>query len=225
MPKFNKPKLNQPKLNKSKVNKSKVDDRADQSQFLPSQSELPPVQLDETIVAGRRPKPVNDFQRLLAEVTELRSGFDPEMLANIDKNLAFNTKQFETKISKILGSKNLDCNLKNSVKYLDYIKQNIQLPCHVTGIEEFEWEEEYTMGYGSKKEYARLKKTQPSYTDTFTISRLDDFVIHEEGIFVEVQRVGDRQKFVLPLSELESVDLISRNNQLLDDYAVWFINY
>ncbi|MEG4200649.1 calcium-binding protein [Microcoleus sp. Pol12A5] len=225
MPKFNKPKLNQPKLNKSKVNKSKVDDRADQSQFLPSQSELPPVQLDETIVAGRRPKPVNDFQRLLAEVTELRSGFDPEMLANIDKNLAFNTKQFETKISKILGSKNLDCNLKNSVKYLDYIKQNIQLPCHVTGIEEFEWEEEYTMGYGSKKEYARLKKTQPSYTDTFTISRLDDFVIQEEGIFVEVQRVGDRQKFVLPLSELESVDLISRNNQLLDDYAVWFINY
>ncbi|MEG4215043.1 calcium-binding protein [Microcoleus sp. Pol14C6] len=225
MPKFTKSKVNQPKLNKSKVNKSKVDDRADQSQSLLSQSELPPVQLDETIVAGRRPKPINDFQRLLAEVTELRSGFDPQMLANSDKNLAFNTKQFETKISKILGSKNIDCNLKNSLKYLDYIKQNIQLPCHVTGIEEFEWEEEYTMGYGSTKEYAKLKKTQPSYTDTFTITRLDDFVIQEEGIFVEVQRIGDRQKFMLPLSELESVDVISRNNQLLDDYAVWFINY
>ena len=219
------PKLNQPKVNKSKVNKSKVDDRPDQSQSLPSQSELPPVQLDETIVAGRRPKPLNDFQRLLAEVTELRSGFDPEMLAHIEKNIPFNIKQFETKISKILGSKNIDFNLKNSLKYLDYIKQNIQLPCHVTGIEEFEWEEEYTMGSGSKKEYARLKKTQPSYTDRFTINRLEDLVVQEEGIFVEVQRIGDRQKFMLPLSELESVDVISRNNQLLDDYAVWFINY
>ncbi|MEG4517041.1 MULTISPECIES: calcium-binding protein [unclassified Microcoleus] len=225
MPKFNKPKLNQPKVNKSKVNKSKLDDRPDHSKSLPSQSELPPVQLDETIVAGRRPKPLDDFQRLLAEVTELRSGFDPEMLAHIDKNLPFNTKQFETKISKILVSKNIDCTLKNSVKYLEYIKQNIQLPCHVTGIEEFEWEEEYTMGYGSKKEYAKLKKTQPSYTDRFTINRLDDFVIQEEGIFVQVQRVGDRQKFMLPLFELESVDVISRNNQLLDDYAVWFLNY
>ncbi|MEG4849359.1 calcium-binding protein [Microcoleus sp. B5-D4] len=225
MPKFNKPKLNQPKVNKSKVNKSKVDDRPDQSQSLPSQSQLPPVQLDETIVAGRRPKPLNDFQHLLEELSELRSGFDPEMLAHLDKNIPFNTKQFETKISKILASKNIDSTLKNSVKYLEYIKQNIQLPCHVTGIEEFEWEEEYTMGYGSKKEYARLKKTQASYTDRFTINRLDDFVIQEEGIFVEVQRVSDRQKFMLPLFELESVDASSPNNQLLDDYAVWCINY
>ncbi|MEG3924870.1 calcium-binding protein [Microcoleus sp. D3_18a_C4] len=225
MPKFNKPKLNQPKVNKSKVNQSQLDDRPDQSQSLSSESELPPVQLDETIVAGRRPKPVNDFQRLLEELSELRAGFDPEMLAHLDKNIPFNTQQFETKISKILGSKNIDVSLKNSVKYLNYIKQNIQLPCHVTGIEEFEWEEEYTMGSGSKKEYARLKKTQPSYTDRFTINRLEDLVVQEEGIFVEVQRVGDRQKFMLPLSELESVDVTSRNNQLLDDYAVWFINY
>ncbi|MEG4121190.1 calcium-binding protein [Microcoleus sp. N9_B4] len=225
MPKFNKPKLNQPKVNKSKVNKSKVDDRPDLSNSLPSQSELPPVQLDETIVAGRRPKPVNDFQSLLEELSELRAGFDPEMLAHLDKNMPFNTTQFETKISKILGSKNIDFSLKNSLKYLEYIKQNIQLPCHVTGIEEFEWEEEYTMGSGSKKEYARLKKTQPSYSDRFTINRLEDLVLQEEGIFVEVQRVGDRQKFMLPLFELESVDASSRNNQLLDDYAVWFINY
>ncbi|MEG4391879.1 calcium-binding protein [Microcoleus sp. BROC3] len=225
MPKFNKPKLNQPKVNKSKVNQSKFDDRPDQSKSLSSQSDLPPVQLDETIVAGRRPKPVNDFQRLLEELSELRSGFDPEILAHIEENIPFNTQQFETKISKILGSKNIDCTLKNSVKYLEYIKQNIQLPCHVTGIEEFEWEEEYTMGSGSKKEYARLKKTKPSYTDRFTINRLEDLVVQEEEIFVEVQRVGDCRTFTLPLSDLESVDASSPNNQLLDDYAVWFINY
>jgi hypothetical protein len=220
MPKFNKPKVNQPKLNKSKL-----DDRPEASKSLPSHSELPPVQLDETIVAGRRPKPLNDIQRLLAEVPELRSGFGPEMFAHLQENIPFNVKHFESKMHKILGSKNIDVSLENSVKYLEYIKQNIQLPCHVTGIEEFEWEEEYTMGSGSKKEYARLKKTQPSYTDSFTINRLEDFVVQEEGIFVEVQRVGERQKFMLPLSELESVDVISPNNQLLDDYAVWFVNY
>jgi hypothetical protein len=153
MPKFNKPKVNQPK-----VNKSKLDDRPDQSKSLPSQSELPPVQLDETIVAGRRPKPLNDIQRLLAEVPELSSGFDPEMFAHLPENIPFNLKQFESKIQKILGSKNIDVSLENSVKYLEYIKQNIQLPCHVTGIQEFEWEEEYTMGSGSKKEYASSKK-------------------------------------------------------------------
>ena len=220
MPKFNQPKVNQPK-----VNKSKLDDRPDQSKSLLSQSELPPVQLDETIVAGRRPKPLNDIQRLLAEVPAFSSGFDAEMFAHLQENIPFNVKQFESKIQKVLGGKNIDVSLENSVKYLEYIKQNIQLPCHVTGIEEFEWEEEYTMGYGSKKEYARLKKTQPSYTDRFTINRLEDLVVQEEGIFVEVQRVGDCRTFTLPLSDLESVDASSPNNQLLDDYAVWFINY
>ncbi|MEG3898028.1 MULTISPECIES: calcium-binding protein [unclassified Microcoleus] len=225
MPKFDKPQLNKSQLNKSQLNKSKFDGSPNPSKSFPSEVELPAVQLDETIVAGRRPKPLNDFQRLLEELSELRSGFDPEMLAHIEENLPFNTKQFETKMSKILGSKNIDCTQKNSVQYLEYIKENIQLPCHVTGIEEFEWEEEYTMGSGSKKEYARLKKTQPSYTDSFIINRLQDFVLQEKGIFVEVQRDADRQKFMLPLFELESVDASSPNNQLLDDYAVWFINY
>ncbi|MBD1828336.1 calcium-binding protein [Microcoleus vaginatus GB1-A2] len=219
------PKFNKPKVNNSKVNKSKLDDRPEQSKSLPSQSELPPVQLDETIVAGRRPKPLNDFQRLLAEVPELRAGFEREMFAHLHENLPFNVKQFESKIKKIVGAKDIDFSLENAIKYLDYIKQNIKLPCYVTAIEEFEWEEEYTMGSGSKKEYARLKKTQPSYTDRFTINRLQDFVVQEEGILVEVQRVGDAQKFMLPLSELESVDEISPNNQLLNDYAVWIANY
>ena len=95
------PKLNKPKVNNSKVNNSKLDDRPDQSKSLPSQSELPPIQLDETIVAGRRPKPLNDFQRLLAEVPELRAGFDRKMFAHLHENLPFSLKQFESKIKKI----------------------------------------------------------------------------------------------------------------------------
>jgi hypothetical protein len=81
------------------------------------------------------------------------------------------------------------------------------------------------MGLGSKKEYARLKKTQPSYTDNFTIDRVEDLVVHEDDLFAQVQRVGDRKKFILLLVELESVDAISPNNQLLHDYSVWYLNY
>ncbi len=156
------PKFNKPKLNKSKFDKSKFDDRPNQIKSLLSESELPPVQLDETIVAGRRPKPFNDLQRLLAEIPELTGGFNPEMFAEFAENNPFNEKQFETRIRKILGTKNIKCSRENSSKYLEYLKQNMQFPCHVTGTEEFEWEEEYTMGFGSKKEYAKLKKTQPS---------------------------------------------------------------
>jgi hypothetical protein len=225
MPKFNKPKLNQPKVIKSQVNNSQSGDRPNQSKPLPSESELPLVQLDETIVAGRRPKPLNDLQRLLAEAPELGGTFKPEIFAHLDENHSFNGSQFESRIRRILGNKKINADLKNTIKYLDYLKQNFEVPCHVTGIEEFEWEEEYLMGFGTKKEYARLKKTQPSYTDKFTIHRLEDFSIQEDGIFVEVQRVGDRKKFMLRLAELESVDDIFPNNQLLHDYSVWYINY
>ncbi|MBE9165334.1 hypothetical protein [Tychonema sp. LEGE 06208] len=219
------PKFNKPQLNKSKVNKSKFDDRPNQTKPLLSESELPPVQLDETIVAGRRPKPFNDLQRLLAEIPELTGGFNPEVFAHLDENNPFNDKKFETQIKKILGTKNINSTRDNSIKYLEYIKQHIQYPCQVTGIEEFEWEEEYTMGLGSKKEYVRLKKTQPSYTDKFIIDRVEDFVVTEDGIFARVQRVGDRKRFILLLAELKAVDVISPNHQLLQDYAVWWINY
>lgn len=225
MPKFNKPKLNQPKVNKSKVNKSKLDDRPDQSKSLPEQSELPPVQLDETIVAGRRPKSVNDFQRLLEELSELSATYEPEALRHLPPKPEFNAEQFETRISQIFRVQDIDVSRENLMKYLDYLKQNLHFPCYVTGIEDFEWEEGYVIGEGSKKEYARLKKTQPSYTDTFKITRLEDLVFQEDDIFVNVERVGDCRKFTLPLSDLESVDASSPNNQLLDDYAVWFINY
>ncbi len=217
------PKFDKPKLNKSQLNKSQFDKPPNPTKSFSSEAELPAIWLDETIVAGRRPIPLNDFERLLMEVPELSEGFDPEIFSQ--KNTPFNAKQFENKIRQILGSKNIDTSIKNSIKYLEYLNQNIQFPCHVTGIEDFEWEEEYTMNSGSKKEYAKLKKTKPSHTDTFTINRFEDLVIEEYGIFVELTRLSDRKKFILPLVDLESVDVVSRNQELLDDYCVWFINY
>ncbi|MEI9478297.1 MAG: calcium-binding protein [Deltaproteobacteria bacterium] len=70
-----------------------------------------------------------------------------------------------------------------------------------------------------------MKKTQPSYKDNFSlINFIDDIDDEYDGIFVNVQRVSDKKKFILPLSNLESTDRKSENYQLLDDYSVWFVN-
>jgi hypothetical protein len=140
-------------------------------------------------------------------------------------NDPFDVQEFESKISKILNAKNINVNGKKLTKYLEYLKQNIKFPCHVTGREDFAWEEEYVFGSGSKKEYERLKKTQPSYTDIFALSQFDNSSNPDSGIVVKVQRLSDKKEFFLPLVDLEACDESSPNNQLLDDYAVWFVNY
>lgn len=219
MPKFDKPKLNKSKFDGSQSQ----DDRPNQSKSLPT-AKLPPVQLDETIVAGSRPKKLSQLDRLLMQMPDFHLG-QLALPVDIEGNDPFDVKEFESKISKILNAKNIDVNVKKLTKYLEYLKQNIKFPCRVTGREEFAWEEEYVLGSGSKKEYERLKKTQPSYTDTFQISQFEDSCDPEEGIVVSVQRLSDKKKFLVPLVDLEACDESSPNNQLLDDYAVWFVNY
>ena len=44
--------------------------------------------------------------------------------------------------------------------YLQYIKDNLDDACEITGIEDFEWEEYYFFGPGSKKEHEKLRKTR-----------------------------------------------------------------
>jgi hypothetical protein len=73
----------------------------------------------------------------------------------------------ERRIAHILGIKKLDVTRKTLSTYLKYLKSHIEIPCHLTGIEDFQWEEAYVFGFGSKKEYQELKKTQPSYPDKF----------------------------------------------------------
>ena len=58
----------------------------------------------------------------------------------------------------------------------------------------------------------------------FELLSFDD-EIYEVGILVNVKRVSDKRKFVIPLAELEAGDKKSKNYQLLDDYSVWFVNY
>ncbi|MCU0540704.1 MAG: hypothetical protein MUE44_00780 [Oscillatoriaceae cyanobacterium Prado104] len=224
MPKFDKPKLNKSKLNQSEFDGSNsTDDCSNKSKSLPT-AKLPPVQLDETIVAGHRPKKLSQLERLLMEMPNFHIS-QLAFPADIAGDDPVDVKEFESRISKILNAKNIDVNVKKLTKYLEYLKQNIKFPCRVTGREEFIWEEEYLFGGGSKKQYEKLKKTQPSYTDTFAISQFEDAFDTDEGIIVKVQRLSDKKEFILPLVELEASDNNSPNDRLLDDYSTWFANY
>jgi hypothetical protein len=217
-------KFDKPKLKKHKLDEPNSNDRPNPSKSLPSTAELHPIQLDETIVAGRRPKPLTAIEQLLMNMPDFNSILQLAP-AGISGDVRFDVKKFENKISQILNTKDIDVGVRNLLKYLEYLKENIKLPCNVTGREDFPWEEEYVSGTGSKKEYERLKKTKPSYTDTFLMSRFKDSVHPEDGIFVSLQRLTDKKEFLLPLVDLKTSDASSPNNQLLDDYTIWFVNY
>jgi hypothetical protein len=87
--------------------------------------------------------------------------------------------QFQ-RICNILGVSNDDdaeVNMKNLQKYLEYLKDSIEMPCIVTGIEDmgcFGWEEYYNFGPGSEREYNKLKKKHPSFTDEYTLLGFHD---------------------------------------------------
>ena len=57
--------------------------------------------------------------------------------------------------------------------FFEHLRRSLVLPCEVTGIEDFQWEEVYVIGPGSRKEYERLKKHQPSYRDRFELVALE----------------------------------------------------
>ena len=130
----------------------------------------------------------------------------------------------DERISSIFGGEIPDVTEESLATYLTYLKEHIELPCELTGIEDFDWEEYYVIGPGDQKEYERLKKTKPSYTDKYDLLSLADEVDGWVGILVNVKRVSDKKKFTLPFAELEATDERSKDYQLLDDYSVWFVN-
>jgi hypothetical protein len=89
-------------------------------------------------------------------------------------------------------------------RYLNHLKQYLALPCQLTGIEDFDWEEYDVIGPGSKAEHERLRKTRPSYMDTYDLLSFEDEVDPDEGILVHVRRVSDKKTFLLPLANLEA---------------------
>ncbi len=119
-------------------------------------------------------------------------------------------------------------NIENLGKYLAYLKNEIKFPIVVTGIEDlgcFGWEEYYTWGPGSQKEYEKLKKKYPSFSDEYELLSFDEDFYEDEGLSVNVRRISDNKKFSLTLADLETVEKNSTNAQLLKDYAVWHTNF
>ena len=109
--------------------------------------------------------------------------------------------------------------------YKEFLEKNIEYPAKLTGIEDFDWEEFYVLGPGSKREYEELKKNQPSYSDIFIMKKIDDEIDEDYGLLAKVTREKDKKKFEIPLADLKAVDKKSKNYKLLDDYSVWFVNY
>ena len=132
------------------------------------------------------------------------------------------------RLARIFNAEKVPCVSEKTLgQYLAYLKENIILPCHLTGVEDFLWEEFYVFGPGDSDEYEELKKTQASYTDTFQLLHFEDEVDIDHGIFVKVRRIigVNRKQFVLELSWLKCTDETSGNDQLLDDYDTWFTNF
>ena len=140
----------------------------------------------------------------------------------------FDEDEFEEqnqRIAAVLGEADVEVSRKSLKKYLGYLKQQVERPCQLTGLEDFLWEEFYVIGPGSKKEYQELKKTRPSYTDTFELLGFVDEIDENTGLLVRARRTSDNKEFTLELDYLKTIDENSKNYQLLDDYTVWFVNH
>lgn len=130
----------------------------------------------------------------------------------------------DRKVAEILGKRKIYVTHKNLKKYLKYLKENIELPGLVTGREDFPWEERYVFGYGDEGEYEEMKKTRPSFRDTFHLLDITYEGNEADGLIAEIKRIKDGKIFEMTLDYLESEDKKSINKELIDTYAVWYVN-
>jgi hypothetical protein len=153
---------------------------------------------------------------------------DPH-LADILRRASLEREQQDQRLADLFGTQTVPKVTEETLAiYLDYLKQHLEVPCQLTGIESrgcFAWEESYIFGRRRPTEYAQRKKKEPSYTDTYTFLNFEDAYDPYDGLAVKVKRVSDRKRFVLPLANLKATEKTSKNHQLLDDYVVWFVNW
>lgn len=136
-------------------------------------------------------------------------------------------KNYEKRIELLFNNKfdDLSRRPETLAYYKSYLEANLNFPVRITGIEDFSWEEFYLLGPGDKKEYETLKKTKPSYTDIFSMSRFDSYYDEHYGLIARVTRLSDKKRFQLTLADMKAVEKKSPEYQLIEDYSVWFINY
>ncbi len=131
----------------------------------------------------------------------------------------------DIRIEAILGEDNLNVSTDSLIMYTSYLEENIVLPCILTGIQSFSWEDFYVLGPGDKKQYEELKKTRPSSRDIYKFMSFDDMIDDDDGLLVKVKRISDNKKFVLPLLDLKATDDESPNYLFISDYSFWYVNY
>ena len=132
-------------------------------------------------------------------------------------------EDWEQRIEKILGD-DAERSVKNAEHYLAHLKKSLTLPLRVTGREDFPWEEPYVIGGWSQKEYTALKRTNPSYTDSFDLLDLLPPDEHED-VTAKIMRVSDGKVFTIGLSWLTTEKEEVPEFEILDDYAKWHANY
>ena len=136
----------------------------------------------------------------------------------------------DARINQIIGG-NDEAKCDDCVRrFFDYLKSSLQLPCVVTGVEDFRWEEFYVIGPGDPQEHEELRKDQPSFKDVYELLDIENGIYSDwmmfagEDVAAHVRRKSDGREFQLGLAEIEAVDKESKNYQLLNDFAVWFVN-
>jgi hypothetical protein len=132
-------------------------------------------------------------------------------------------KDWQKRVHDALGDDNERC-ARNAKRWRGHLLSSLPLPIRVTGIEDFPWEEPYVFGGWDKGEYARLKKTQPSYTDTFDLVDIQGPEEHDD-LVARVRRVADRRVFHIGLSWLRTESKDDPLYNKLNDYSVWHCNY
>ena len=152
---------------------------------------------------------------------------DPH-IADVFRRATLEREQQDQRIADIFGTQTVPKVTEETFAiYLDYLKQHLEVPCQLTGIESrgcFSWEESYIFGGRRPKEYAQRKKQQPSYTDTYAFLGFEKEYDSYAGLAVTAKRVSDGKRFVLPLAHLKATEKPSNNDQFLDDYVIWFVN-
>src|SRR6266849_869799 len=90
-------------------------------------------------------------------------------LVDIFRRASLEREHQDKRIADIFGSPKVPKVTEETLAiYLNYLKQHLEVPCQLTGIESrgcFSWEESYIFGRRRPKEYAQRKKQQPSYFD------------------------------------------------------------
>ena len=92
----------------------------------------------------------------------------------------------DVRVADILGDMlgNTEFTFEDCVAvFCRHLANTLQLPCDVTGIEDFRWEEFYVVGPGDKKEHEKLRRNQPSYEDIFELLAVEKEAYSEWMMF------------------------------------------